>query len=51
VGVTARVQVTQGFIVLFCPDVSGFCNLMEWQHQFFPLSPPSPGLPLVVIMA
>lgn len=39
VGVAARVQVTQGFIVLFCPAVSGFCNLMEWQHHFFPFSP------------
>ena len=43
VGVAARVQVTQGFIVLFCPAVSGFCNLMEWQHQFFPVLPHLPA--------
>ena len=43
VGVAARVQVTQGFLVLFCPAVSGFCNLMEWQHQFFPVLPHLPA--------
>ena len=43
VGAATRVQVTQGFIVLFCPAVSEFCNLMEWQHKFFPVLPHLPA--------